>query len=146
MRILIRRTLMLITYNEMFERTVVMDHRVEKVMALMQARLDQRLIVSDLARAVNLSSAHLRQLFTTETGASPMQYLKELRMQQAKELLRTTFLSVKEVMAQVGVSDKIHFVRDFKRAYGLTPAQYRESYGQAHHTTDERPKRNPRIG
>jgi transcriptional regulator GlxA family with amidase domain len=56
---------------------------------------------------------------------TPAQYLKSVRVSQAKELLETTLLSVKEIRAQLGISDESHFVRDFKKAYGLAPLQYR---------------------
>jgi len=46
-------------------------------------------------------------------------------MRQAKKLLETTFMSVKEIMGRVGISDKSHFLRDFKRDHGATPAQHR---------------------
>jgi two-component system response regulator YesN len=67
----------------------------------------------------------LSTLFKTETGATAMQYLKALRMEKARELLDTTYLSVKEVAVQVGLNDTSHFVRDFKKAFGQTPTQYR---------------------
>jgi len=46
-------------------------------------------------------------------------------MQQAATLLTTTFLSVKEIVRRVGGTDESHFVRDFKRIYGVTPSEYR---------------------
>ena len=48
-------------------------------------------------------------------------------MQRAKELLETTFLSVKEIRNNIGVNDHSHFIREFKKSYGMTPAQYRTS-------------------
>ena len=54
------------------------------------------------------------------------EYLKNLRMQKAGELLETTSLNVKEVAAAVGMRDQSHFVRAFKKSYGLTPSQYRD--------------------
>lgn len=96
-----------------------------KVIRLMKSDLSRKLASSDMARVVNLSPAHLRYLFKTETGMSPAQYLRTLRMREAGRLLKTTFLSVKEVMHRIGVSDESHFTRDFKKAYGTTPAQYR---------------------
>jgi len=94
----------------------------------MQENLNRKLLPGEIARAVNLSLAHLRYLFKAETGMSPAQYLRSLRMKEASRLLETTFLSVKEVMHRIGVSDESHFTRDFKKVYGMTPAQYR-----AHH-------------
>ena len=81
-----------------------------------------------LAKFVNLSSSRLHQLFKEETGLPPAKYLRLLRMKHAGELLETSYLSVKEVMAKVGVTDESHFVRDFKKTYGLTPARYRERF------------------
>jgi transcriptional regulator GlxA family with amidase domain len=102
-----------------------MDQRVEKAIRLMQEDLRRKLLPSEIAAAVNLSLAHLRYLFKAETGMSPAQYLRSLRMQEAGRLLKTTFLNVKEVMYRIGVSDESHFTRDFKKVYGLSPAQYR---------------------
>jgi two-component system response regulator YesN len=102
-----------------------MDQRVQQAIRLMQEKLSRNLIPGEIASAVNLSLAHLRYLFKAETGMSPAQYLRALRMQEAERLLKTTFLNVKEVMHRIGVRDESHFTRDFKKAYGMTPAQYR---------------------
>jgi AraC family transcriptional regulator len=101
-----------------------MDQRVQKAIRLMQENLSRELVPGEIALAVNLSLAHLRYLFRADTGMSPAQYLRSLRMQEAERLLKTTFLSVKEVMHRIGVRDDSHFTRDFKKAYGSSPAQY----------------------
>jgi two-component system response regulator YesN len=54
-----------------------------------------------------------------------MRHLQLMRMKKAQNLLETTLLSVKEIMVRVGIKDRSHFERDFKRIYGLTPTQYR---------------------
>ncbi|HEX8145172.1 MAG TPA: AraC family transcriptional regulator [Pyrinomonadaceae bacterium] len=102
-----------------------MDQRVLRVIALMQEDSHLELPLYKMAQSVHLSLWHLCHLFKAETGMSVARYLKSLRMQRAKLLLESTFLSVKEIMNKVGVSDESHFVRDFKAIYGLTPAQYR---------------------
>ena len=102
-----------------------MDQRVERVIALMKDDLRQGLSLGEMAHIVNLSGAHLCILFKAETGTSPARYLRSLRMVRAEALLINTFLSVKEVMVGVGLSDQSHFVRDFKRINGITPTQYR---------------------
>lgn len=102
-----------------------MDPRVQKVLRLMKEDLSRRLTPREIARAVNLSPAHLRYLFKAETGMSIMQYQKALRLEEARRLLENTFLSGKEIMIRIGITDESHFVRDFKQSYGMTPAQYR---------------------
>jgi AraC-like DNA-binding protein len=105
-----------------------MDQRVQQAIRLMEEKLNRRLNPGEIASAVNLSLAHLRYLFKAETGLSPAQYLRSLRMGEAGRLLETTFLNVKEVMHRIGVNDESHFTRDFKKLYGMTPAQYREHH------------------
>lgn len=65
-------------------------------------------------------------MFRAHLGTSPERFLSQVRLEKAKKLLESTFLSVKEVMAEVGVSDAGHFSRSFKAAYGTTPAKWRE--------------------
>ena len=103
-----------------------MDQRVLTVIALMKDDPRQSLPLSKLAQSVNLSPTRLWYLFKAETGTPPARYLRILRMQDAAMLLATTFLSVKEVIARVGFTDESHFVRDFKRIYGVTPTGYRK--------------------
>jgi AraC-like DNA-binding protein len=105
-----------------------MDYRVQSVIALLEKHLQRDWTAGRLSQCVNLSPSRLHQLFKEETGVPPARYLRLLRMGRAKELLETTHLSVKEIMARVGVADESHFVRDFKKAYGATPARYRQLF------------------
>jgi transcriptional regulator GlxA family with amidase domain len=103
-----------------------MDQRVQAVISLMERKLRRDLSLEEMARSVNLSSSRFRHLFKAETGMSTGQYLKRLRMREAKRLLETTFLNMKQIMNRVGVRDRGRFARDFKKVYGLTPTQFRE--------------------
>ena len=102
-----------------------MDHRVQKVIRMMKENLRRKLTLDELARSVNLSPVHLRYLFKAETGKTFAQYLKAVRMEEARTLLENTFLSIKEIMHRIGMTDESHFARDFKRVHGLAPSQYR---------------------
>ena len=71
----------------------------------------------------------------------PIRYLRLLRMDRAKNLLESSFLSVKEIAFQVGLNDESHFVRDFKSTYGFSPALYRSHFKnraatEEHHDTN----------
>ncbi|PYS85055.1 MAG: hypothetical protein DMF67_02705 [Acidobacteria bacterium] len=102
-----------------------MDQRVQAVINIMKAGSDKELSLIELAQAVNLSTSRLRHVFKAEMGISPAQYIKFLKMNKAKELTESTFLNVKQIMNVVGISDGSHFVRDFKRFFGVTPMQCR---------------------
>lgn len=99
----------------------------EKVVTTMREEFRRDPSLSEMAQVVNLSPSRLRYLFKKETGVAPAHYLKTFRLEQARELLENTFLSVKEIISSVGVNDQSHFIREFKKSYGLTPAQYRMS-------------------
>ncbi len=103
-----------------------MDLRVLTVIALMKRDPRRALPLSRMAQSVNLSPTRLCYLFKAETGTPPARYLRTLRMQDATTLLVTTFLSVKEIVALVGFTDESHFVKGFKRIYGVTPTEYRK--------------------
>jgi AraC family transcriptional regulator of arabinose operon len=111
-----------------------MDPRIEALIALMKADLRRLLPIGRMAQSVNLSPTRLSCLFKAETGSPPARYLRQMRMQVAATLLVETFLSVKEIMARVGINDESHFVRDFKRINGMTPMQYRRQ----HRTRDKK--------
>ncbi|HEU0253836.1 MAG TPA: AraC family transcriptional regulator, partial [Pyrinomonadaceae bacterium] len=102
-----------------------MAERVKRVIELMQGDPSRTFTLRKMAESVNLSPPYFCYLFKTITGVPPAKYLKSLRMQEAATLLTTTFLSVKEIVRCVGLTDESHFVRDFKRLYGVTPSEYR---------------------
>lgn len=102
-----------------------MDRRVQRVILMIESDIRRDYTLAEMAHAVNLSPSHFYHIFKSETGMAPTRYMKEFRMNKAKELLETTFMSVKEILTQIGARDGSHFVRDFKRHYNLTPTQYR---------------------
>jgi len=105
-----------------------MDRRVELVIAEIQTDVSRTREIAELAALVNLSASRFRHVFKEETGLSITQYLRELRLERAEFLLRTTFLSIKEVKSEAGMSSMSHFVQYFKRKYGITPTAYRRKH------------------
>lgn len=105
-----------------------MDPRVLKVVDFIEANPHLHLQLEQLAKAMNMSSSRLRHIFTAQVGVSPKQYLRTIRLELAKHLVENTYLNVKEVMTKVGFNDESHFVRDFEKAFGLTPSRHRQRY------------------
>jgi AraC-like DNA-binding protein len=104
-----------------------MDQRVSLLLTVMKADPRHGRSLGKMAQSVHLSVPHLSYLFKTEAGTSPGHYFKLIRMEYSATLLATTFFSIKEVMLRVGFSDQSHFVRDFKKIYGMTPTEFRRS-------------------
>lgn len=111
-----------------------MDHRVDAAIAFMNVNLHRKIAPIDIAQSVRLSTSHLRHIFKDETGVALTRYLRELRLQRAKQLLETTFLTVKEVASAVGIDSVSHFVRDFKKSYGMTPSEDAQCYRNSRQT------------
>lgn len=97
-------------------------------LTLIGENLHRGAVLDEASSIANISSSRLRHIFKQEMGISPVQYLRRLRMCKAKELLETTYLNIKQIMIRVGVNDESHFVRDFKKVYGLSPTQYRARF------------------
>ena len=112
----------------MLSPDIDIDHRVRMVIRFIEENGDRQLSLNELAQYINVSPWHLCRLFRMGTGTSVTQYLLNLRMQKAKELLETSCLRVKEIMNQVGIRDESHFARTFKKLYGVSPTQYRVLY------------------
>ena len=105
-----------------------MDKRVEKILEMMREDVRGELCLAEFAQSVNLSVWRLCHIFKSDVGMPPIKYLRLLRMERAKGLLESSFLSVKEIAFQVGLNDESHFVRDFKATYGYSPAIYRSQF------------------
>lgn len=81
--------------------------------------------LTDIADSFGFSSAYLTKVFREQLNTTPSKYLNEYRMMIAKQLLRDTPLSVKDITEKVGFVDPFHFSKRFKLCSGLSPAQYR---------------------
>jgi AraC-like DNA-binding protein len=95
--------------------------RVVRVRRALDAYPPRPLGAAELASRFGMTEGHLRRRFRAAYGRTPRQYLAELRVRRAEELLRTTDQSVKQVALQVGFTNLAVFRRVFKRVFGRTP-------------------------
>ena len=101
--------------------------RVQAMVRFMTENLARRVDHVALERASGLSPSRLQALFREVTGHPPLDYLRRLRVEEARRLLADSRLSVKEVAARTGFRDTSHFSKVFRRIDGLAPAHYREA-------------------
>ncbi|BBI33290.1 AraC family transcriptional regulator [Cohnella abietis] len=78
-----------------------------------------------LAERLDSSPRHLSRLFKRETGSSPIDYMIQIRMDKAKELLLTTEATLQEIAVGIGYPDSYYFAKMFKRYVGSAPIRYR---------------------
>jgi AraC-like DNA-binding protein len=102
-----------------------MDFRVQLAIRFIKQDLAREFSLRRLASIVDLSPSRFRYVFKSETGLGPKAYIRALRMELAKQQLENTSLTVEQIMIQIGLTDRSHFERGFKKAFGLTPTQYR---------------------
>lgn len=82
--------------------------------------------VAEMAEFCHLSIAQFRRVFHRRTGALPKNYVEELKLRRAAELLLNGTLPIPEVGEKLGYADPYHFARRFKICFGVSPGRYRK--------------------
>jgi transcriptional regulator GlxA family with amidase domain len=98
----------------------------QRILAHVHAHLDTGLTVKRLATIGKCSRVSVHRLFHRFIGTAPHRFMAELRMVEAKRLLRTTQLPISAIGSQVGFTDPFHFSRFFRRKTGISPRIYRQ--------------------
>ncbi len=99
---------------------------VEKVKAYIHAHYGETLGIERLAGEVYLSPGYLSYIFKKETGMNLSRYIKEYRMEKAKELLRDTNMKIVKICSSVGFSNVSYFCQSFREYCGVSPEKYRK--------------------
>ena len=97
-----------------------------KLVAWLSDNLAQSFSVDEMASKVALSGSHLRRVFRAEYGVGPAHFFQEMKMREARRLLRESALPIKAISSQLGFNDLAHFYRSFKKHTEMAPAEYRD--------------------
>ena len=114
-----------VTRRQSSEMLAVADAGVAAAIAFLRGNVARPLHVADVARASGLSLSTLKARFKTVVGRPVHAELQRLRIDQARRLLATTELPIKQVAALVGFHDISHFTTAFRRLTGMPPGRYR---------------------
>ena len=95
----------------------------------MQNHYMEGINLEEVAGIVGFSAGYFSGLFKKEVGIGFAEYLIQLRMEKAKELLKGTNENIKDICTQVGYSDLKHFTASFKKYTGIKPGEFRKLYG-----------------
>lgn len=100
--------------------------KIQMAVGYIQEHFGENLTVNDLAEHYGMSPNYFSSMFKKEMSRSAVNYITELRINQARELLYHSELSVVDISKKVGYEDSQYFFRVFKKYLGMTPLQYRE--------------------
>ncbi len=99
---------------------------VEQAKNYIREHFDKDISLDDVSRTVNISPYYFSKIFKEETGENFIEYLTNVRIERAKELLNSSEYTMKEICSMCGYSDPNYFSRSFKKNVGVTPTEYKE--------------------
>ena len=108
--------------------SVVVPPVVQEVRCFLDGNFDKTITLAELADNFSIDRYYLQKLYKKYVGQSPSQYIIRLRMSRAKNLLRTSSLSISEIAYAVGIDNLSHFSRQFGKFEGISPLQYRKAW------------------
>lgn len=104
-----------------------MDKQVE----LMEQNMDNGdLVVDDLVRELAVSRSVFFKKLKTLTGLAPIEFIKEIRIKRATQLIETGEFNMTQISYMVGINDPRYFSKCFKAQVGMTPTEYKEKIGR----------------
>ncbi|QXO16049.1 MULTISPECIES: helix-turn-helix domain-containing protein [Vibrio] len=101
------------------------NHPIHRAIRLMKSSVSEVLSISQLAEEVQMSLPNFSQKFKLVTNQTPKEYLTRLKLQQARRYL--SHLSVTDTALELGYENISHFIRLFKKEFGVTPKQFKLS-------------------
>lgn len=100
---------------------------IRKAIGFIKDNFKSDITLEDVSREVNISPHYFSKLFKDEMGENFIDYLTTLRINTAKEIMKNSLMSVKEICYEIGYGDPNYFSRIFKKIVGVTPTEYRDS-------------------
>jgi AraC-like DNA-binding protein len=100
--------------------------RIRNMLAFIHNHYKDKITVAQIADAIGVSEREAMRSFRKSLHQSPIEYLISYRLNEAKKMLRDSELSITEICYQCGFSDSSYFGKVFRKAYGVTPREYRK--------------------
>ncbi|WP_373232756.1 helix-turn-helix domain-containing protein [Cohnella sp.] len=99
----------------------------EQIIAYMRKNIADNLSLDQLCKALHIGKSRLKELFQSKKGTGAMDYFKQLKIEEAKSLVREEQYNFTEIAAKLGYGSIHYFSRDFKRCTGMSPSEYARS-------------------
>jgi len=112
--------------NESKILPVARESNMQKILAYIHSNFRENMTLDDISAFVSLSTQYTCNIFKDALSKTIKQYINELRLAYAAELLKTYDLSVNEICYECGYQTLSHFLREFKKMYGVSPLAYKK--------------------
>ena len=99
----------------------------EKIVLYINMHIEENLQVRDIADEFRYCEKHIRHLFKTTLGVSPKQYINKIKLENIRNQLSSSSLSLQELAEKYAFASASHLINNFKKEYGVTPTDYRNS-------------------
>jgi len=110
-----------------FESSTNKTYIVNTIISYFNENYRKKISLNKISQNMYLSPVYISKLFKEETGESPINYLIQLRLEKAKDILSTSSsISIKDIARNVGYDDAYYFSKLFKKYYGVAPSQYKD--------------------
>ena len=128
----------LVRKNRYYESSPRMFHNKEiitddfclKVIGYMESHLYEQITMDELCRALCFSKSYVSKRFSGVCGYSVMEYFNQMKLQEAKRLIRETDQNFQEISDSLMFSNPHYFSTLFRKYLGMTPSQYKKSCKQ----------------
>lgn len=104
------------------------DYRIKKVMSYISTNFRRRITLEEVASLIAMNTAAFSRYFKEKTGHTFTDYLLNMRIGEARQLLLTASMDINQISLECGFNNITHFNRIFKRYTTLTPSEYRKMY------------------
>ena len=101
---------------------------IRPIIEYLHTNYKQKIKIEELTALFHVNKTTLNQWFNKSTGLSVISYLNQIRMRMAEAMLRNTTLPTIDIMDRIGIRDDGHFIRQFRKYSGYSPAEYRTNY------------------
>ncbi|MEY8231388.1 AraC family transcriptional regulator [Oscillospiraceae bacterium 50-16] len=107
-------------------RNMASSKQVAQAIDYIYVHIMDRITVNELAAAISISPTHLSRIFKQETGISVSEYIRQRKIDMAKNLLRFSGYDYVEIAVMLSYSSQSHFIQHFRSQTGMTPKAYRK--------------------
>ncbi len=122
---------MVMDYTEKMRKYLCSDTNSKHINACKEyiySHIKERITIEDLADVLGVSASYLSRLFKKEMGISISAYIRQQKIDMAKNLLRFSDYSMIDIANRLSFSSQIHFIQQFREVEGITPKKYRDEY------------------